>query len=268
MSAWFIPALELSVVGSVFSFLGTFFLPKFSAIFFDLTQNRVSLPPTFEFILKTDSLFSYKVFAGIALLTWILYVPILLSFAGSTILPTYFYGRFRYLAADFLDEIFPPIREFWKARYSYLRLPVIHELGREIFMMQFCGYMELFLAANLPVEVAMHAADLACPVSPHQKRLARSHDAIHDGIKLSDALAESGLFPHTALWFLRNGEARGDMGNAFGQIADFYTLKVESRSQKLCRWITPLTAIFVGILVGILGYGCFSAMAAILNSLF
>ena len=99
------------------------------------------------------------------------------------------------------------------------------------------------------------------------ERFRRAEESARQGHKISDALAVTRLFSPAALWLIRNGESRGQVAEAFGRAAEFYAVKLESRYRHLRDWAMPISAIFVGIVVGLLAYGIFRCLTQIMYSL-
>ena len=90
---------------------------------------------------------------------------------------------------------------------------------------------------------------------------------IEEGEKFSDAMRKRKLFPSTALWFASVGEERGNLEEGLEQIADFYTVVIESTTQKINDLSNPFAALTFGIFVGFITTGLFSALVAMAEAL-
>jgi len=131
-----------------------------------------------------------------------------------------------------------------------LRLWVVGPVLEKIVMARFAHYFTLLFQAGLPV---LQCIELCTGVVGNLQvarilEQARSH--IAQGESVSEALAESGLFPRLVVRLLKVGERSGDLGKALSNVNYFYQRDVDDAIGRMQAMIEPALNIIIGAIMG------------------
>ena len=73
---------------------------------------------------------------------------------------------------------------------------------------------------------------------------------MHEGVPISQPLAEDPVFPPMVGQMVKIGEETGELDKMLGKVADFYEDEVDASIQSLTSIIEPILMIGVGVMVG------------------
>ncbi len=131
-----------------------------------------------------------------------------------------------------------------------LRLWIVGPVSQKIVMARFAHYFSLLFHSGLPV---LDCIDLCVGVVGNRfvaASLERAKLRITQGETVSDALAESGLFPKLVIRLLKVGERTGDLGSALGSVNYFYQRDVDEAIGRMQAMIEPALNIVIGAVMG------------------
>jgi type II secretory pathway component PulF len=83
-----------------------------------------------------------------------------------------------------------------------------------------------------------------------EEAVAKAAASVERGGKLSEAMAQTGVFPTTATWLLGAAEEKGDLVACLAELGDCYHQAAERRGLLLAQLIEPFTIIVLGLCVG------------------
>lgn len=128
-------------------------------------------------------------------------------------------------------------------------IPLVGRTFRTISIARFSKALGLLLRAQVPI---LESLDLASAGSGNgflRRHVREASSHISQGEKIADALSDTGYFPHSYLWFLANGEARGDMSVTLLELSEAYEREVSTRDQAMMHLIAPVAVIAVGVVI-------------------
>jgi len=131
-----------------------------------------------------------------------------------------------------------------------LRVWVIGPVLEKIVMSRFAHYFSLLFQAGLPVLECIELCTGVVGNAHVARTLGQARERITHGEAVSEALAESGLFPKLVIRLLRVGERTGDLGNALGNVNYFYKRDVDDAIGRMQAMIEPTLNIIIGAIMG------------------
>lgn len=142
------------------------------------------------------------------------------------------------------------------------RLPAVGRLGRLVTVTRFCRTLGSLLVRNVSL---LPAVDVAArgEAGEAADRLHQARARLRDGASLSDALAGTELFPHLVLQLTRIGEETGAVGTMLLRSADMLDEDIERSLKQFVILFQPMVLVILGVVIGGLLYGLFSAILAI-----
>ena len=134
-------------------------------------------------------------------------------------------------------------------------VPIYGAVGRNGSLARFCSSLAVLLGARVPLGRALELVRLTVGSPGIADALTVVSRQTSDGMELGESLKHSGVFPHTLVWMVSQGEESNTLVETLGDLSDFYT--AETRRQAALAWnaTTPLA-------VGILFFSGFPTMMA------
>ena len=131
-----------------------------------------------------------------------------------------------------------------------LRVPVIGGVIERIVLSRFTSLFGLMYASGIPVLQAL----LVCRDSAGNRWIAsgiqRVHDAVVQGLALTAAFEQVGLFPSLVLRMVRIGEATGELDKSLENVAYFFNREVQERIDRIQAMVEPALTVTLGLLLG------------------
>ncbi len=147
-----------------------------------------------------------------------------------------------------------------------LKVPIMGELTLKMSVARFCRTFGTLINAGVPM---MRSLEIVGETLGNQV-LARAIDStrasIREGRRLSEPLAESGLFPSMVTHMIDVGEESGRLSDMLVKVGDFYDMEVEDTVKGLTSMIEPLLIIFLGGVVGFIAVSVMTPIFSIVNS--
>ncbi|MBA7700933.1 Type II secretion system protein F [subsurface metagenome] len=218
-------------------FLVTFIMPTFAGMLSDVSAP---LPKLTVFLISFSGWFKNSFF-------WI--VLVILAILGLAI------------ASVFAN------RNSASFNRKLMRFPFFGTLMLNIALVRFCRNLAMFLRSSFPLPQALGTISQVPLSKALQQGALSMQRGVEEGEKLSDTMQKTGLFPSTSLWLASMGEDRGNLEEAFEQIADFYAIGVEGALRKINILSIPIATLLVGGCIGCIVIGLFSALAALTETL-
>ena len=129
-------------------------------------------------------------------------------------------------------------------------VPILGRTFRMVTLARFSRALGMLLRANVPI---LESLDLASASSGNDYLRAKVRDAsvhIAQGEKIADAFSDTHYFPHSYLWFLANGEARGQVPETLLDLSKTYEQEVSTRDEAMIHLIMPMAIIALGFVIG------------------
>jgi type IV pilus assembly protein PilC len=219
MAALVYPTLLVVVASIIVTYLVTFVVPRFGALYRDL---GVELPtPTKVLIAVTID-----------------YRPYILGFIALvilTILGIFFWSRSEEGGVAF-------------DRFKF-RLPVLGETLLKFQVAQFCRTLATLLTGGTPLVAALSTATESISSKLVRGSVVRATQMVREGESLHGALAGTTVMPEMALDMIEVGESSGAMAPMLNSVAEFYEEEVSLRFAAMVSLIEPLILVFMGVVV-------------------
>jgi type IV pilus assembly protein PilC len=222
MSALAYPALVLLVSLIVVFILIIYLIPIFSSIY---TGFNIELPPSTKFLINISE--SLR--------------------ASLWVIPAF--------AVLFLTFIFLAMRSN-AIRIKYGRfisnLPVLGNFYVKLGVSRYCRTLGTLLSSGLQLIESVEVAARTSGSLYFENTLESVVNRLGEGQSLTEALAETKIFPKTVIRMTSAGESTGRLGEMFARMADFYEKEVDIEMAAMISIIEPIVIVVLGIIVGFL----------------
>lgn len=136
-----------------------------------------------------------------------------------------------------------------------LKIPVVGELARNIYITRFAENLGALLDGGIPVVRALTITSEVVGNNVYEKIILKAADEVKSGGTISTVLLHSNEFPPIVSQMVRIGEETGSLASVLVSVAKFYNQEVEIMTRSLTSLIEPILIVFLGIGVGILVVG-------------
>lgn len=136
-----------------------------------------------------------------------------------------------------------------------LKLPVIGDLARSIYITRFSENLSALLDGGIPVVRALIIVSEVMGNHVFEKIVLKAADEVRSGGTMSTVFLRSREVPPIVSQMIRIGEETGSLANVLASTGKFYNQEVETMTRSLTTLIEPILIVFLGIGVGILVVG-------------
>jgi general secretion pathway protein F len=156
-------------------------------------------------------------------------------------------------------------RREWRIRIVAMlsSLPGVAGPMRDRRTAQIIGMLGLLTEHGVALPAALKILRDVVSDPRHVAAMDRLHDAVRNGRRFADALAETDLLPPLAIRMLRVGDETGDLPTIAAHAAQFYEHKLGAGLDRLMGAIGPVTIILVSLVIGALIVSIMSALLSI-----
>jgi type IV pilus assembly protein PilC len=143
-------------------------------------------------------------------------------------------------------------REGYRRRISalVLRVPVLGDLVRKIYLARFCNTMRLLVSTKIPLLRAIAMSAQTIEFYPLEVSLKKVEEGIMNGRSLHDCLRDFEIYPPKLVQLIKVGEEINKLDYFFENISRQYVSEIEFQTNALSKLIEPLIIIFLGLVVG------------------
>ena len=131
-----------------------------------------------------------------------------------------------------------------------LKIPLFGDLILKSSTAQFCRTFSSLTKAGVPILLSLEIVKDTTSNSIISDAIAGSRDDVLQGIPLSTALNQKGVFPAMALGMMAIGEETGEMDAMLSKVGDFYEDEVASTVKAITSALEPMMIVVVGGIVG------------------
>ncbi len=124
--------------------------------------------------------------------------------------------------------------------------PVVGRTFRTASLARFSKALGLMLEAGVPIGEALDLAGAAAGNDYLRANVRRAAVHIAQGDRVADSLSDTRYFPHSYLWFLANGESRGQLPQTLIDLSEASEREVSVRDEVMMHLITPVTIVTLG----------------------
>lgn len=142
-------------------------------------------------------------------------------------------------------------REAWRHRWHalLLRLPLVGRFRTAVSSARLANTLGVLLASGVPVVTALAHVSRALDDRVFRAAVEQASTRVQEGLSLSRALRESGVFPSILVHLVASGEASGELPHVLGQAARQQEQIVETRLSALVTLLEPLLILSMGLVV-------------------
>jgi type IV pilus assembly protein PilC len=134
-----------------------------------------------------------------------------------------------------------------------LRLPMkIGDTVRKVTLARFSRTLATLVTAGVDIIKALEITAATSGNWVVEQSLLEVREKVHEGVPISQPLAEDPVFPAMVAHMVKVGEETGELDKMLRKVADFYEDEVDTAIQTLTSIIEPLMMIAVGMVVGVI----------------
>lgn len=153
-----------------------------------------------------------------------------------------------FIIAKILIKTNPEIR--YKADKAKLHVPKVGPVIQKIILSRFANFFAMMYAAGIPVLSSLEIAESIIDNLVIKKALQKAREDIEQGDPISQALANTGMFPPLILRIIKIGETTGKLDKALLNVSYFYERDIKDSIDRLQALIQPTMTVVVGSLLG------------------
>ncbi len=145
-----------------------------------------------------------------------------------------------------------------------LKTPKMGSVILKIILSRFANFFSMMYAAGIPILASLEIAEGIIDNLVVRAAIGKARVDIEQGEPISQALANTGMFPPLVLRMLKIGETTGKLDKALLNVSYFYERDIKDSIDKLQAMIQPAMTVIVGSL---LGWVMISVLGPVYNSL-
>ncbi len=136
-----------------------------------------------------------------------------------------------------------------------MKIPVVGMALRLLAITRFCRILGTMLANGVPLLHALKISKDATGSNILAEKVAQAAEAVRDGKRLSEPLAEGGFFPDQILAMITVAEESNKLDKVLVQIADTVERRTNRQVDQAVRLIEPAILVAVAACIGFLALG-------------
>lgn len=149
---------------------------------------------------------------------------------------------------------------------TVLKLPLVGNLVKKIYLARFCNSMRLLINAKLPLLRAIDLIRQMILYYPIDSSLVQIEADIMNGKSLHQSLQQFKIYPAKMVQLVKVGEETNQLDYFFGIISEQYIEEVEFRTSTISSIMEPLVVILLGLIVGMILISMYLPMFEMSNS--
>lgn len=148
----------------------------------------------------------------------------------------------------------------WHWHNYKIKLPLVGHIIFKSILGRFANTLAMCIKAGIPWHSTFTIVSKTTGNDVIAVRILQIRDLIEQGISITQATSESGLFPPLVLQMIQIGEQTGSLDTLVAEVGEYYEREVTYKVKTLNDAIEPLLLFIVGIIVLILALGVFLPM--------
>ncbi len=132
----------------------------------------------------------------------------------------------------------------------YLKVPLFGKLLQKVALSRMTRTLSTLLAGGVPMLESLKVTSATSGNVIIEDQIMEARKRVAEGMSLTDALKESGQFPHMMIQMVGVGETTGTLDEMLSKLADFHDEEVDAAVASLLSALEPVLLIMVGGLVG------------------
>lgn len=131
-----------------------------------------------------------------------------------------------------------------------LKAPLFGELMLKSTIARWTRTLATMFAAGVPLVEALDSVGGACGNHVYMLATKKIQAQISEGISLTVAMQNSGIFPNMVIQMISIGEESGALDSMLSKVADFYEAEVDDMVDALSSLMEPLIMAVLGVIIG------------------
>ena len=131
-----------------------------------------------------------------------------------------------------------------------LKLPVIGPILTKSAIARYARTLSTMFAAGVPLVEALESVAGATGNIVYEDAVMKMRDEVSTGIRLQQAMQNTGVFPNMVIQMIAVGEESGSLDEMSGKVATFYEADVDNAVDSMSSLLEPLIMAILGVLVG------------------
>ena len=148
-----------------------------------------------------------------------------------------------------------------------LKLPIFGDLALKMSVSRFSRTFGTLIAAGVPMMRSLEIIGETAGNVVLAEAISNARVSIREGAKISQPLANSGLFPAMVTHMIDVGEETGRLSEMLTKVAEFYDNEVDAMVKGLTSMIEPMLIVFMGVLVGFIAISVMSPIFKLVSSI-
>lgn len=133
-----------------------------------------------------------------------------------------------------------------------LKLPVLGEIIRKIYLARFCNSMNLLISSKIPMLRAISLTRQMIGFYPIEQSLVKIEDDIMHGQSLHKSMSDYKIYYSKMITLIKVGEEVNQLDVFFDKLAKQYSEEIEHQSSVISSLLEPFIIIFLGLIVGVI----------------
>jgi type IV pilus assembly protein PilC len=215
------PALLMSALIVMLTFLMVYVVPQFAALYSSLNAKLPAL-----------TIFMLGIGTGIRHYFYVI-LPVLIALVIGTIL---------WVRSEWGSRILDAVR---------YRLPLFGPVWMKYQIAMFSRTLATLLSGGLPLVPSLETASQSINSFKIAHNVEHASRRVREGRSLSFSLEETGFFPNLAIEMVEVGESTGALPAMLNSVAEFYEEDVQTALSAAMQLIEPVILIFMGLTVAL-----------------
>ncbi len=133
-----------------------------------------------------------------------------------------------------------------------IRMPLIGDIYKEIYLARFCDSMSLLISASVPMIHTLEMVQKMIGFVHIEQVIGTIKTDLIQGKTLTKAFESHAIFDDQMKALIKVGEEVNQLGNFFQKLATDYTENVKHRTALFSTFLEPFMIIFLGLVVGLI----------------
>ncbi|MFH1776399.1 MAG: type II secretion system F family protein [Candidatus Omnitrophota bacterium] len=151
-------------------------------------------------------------------------------------------------------------------RYK-LRIPVFGSLIHKVILSRFAHTMSMGINSGVSVIKCLEISAEVAGNAYVKKAIDSCQDNINIGKKISESMAETGVFPVLVLRMVSVGEQAGVLGESLDKVNSFYDREIPDTIRAIFAIIEPMMIVIMGVMVALIALSIFLPLVKIVESI-
>jgi type IV pilus assembly protein PilC len=146
-------------------------------------------------------------------------------------------------------------KQRWFRKYSsalILRIPVVGDLIRKIYLSRFSNTMSLLIGSHIPMLQSIEMVSQMVSFYPIESTLPDVAAKVMSGQPLHKSLGDHSVYPTKMISLIKVGEEVNQLDLFFNKVSTQYSGEVEYRTTLLSKFLEPMIIVVLGLVVGVI----------------